>query len=77
MLISFGSIYKKVRRVAKEVLGVSKGFGLRDKESWAYQKKKESWWWNDSVKEKVKYKMLCFFKALHERDNARCCESCE
>ena len=48
-----------IRKVAKEVLGESKGFGPKDK---------ESWWWNENVQEKVKYKRECF-KALQVGNN--------
>ena len=48
-----------IYKVAKEVLGESKGFGLKDK---------ESWWWNENVQEKVKYKRECF-KALQVGNN--------
>jgi Reverse transcriptase (RNA-dependent DNA polymerase) len=50
---------KKVKEVAKAVLGESKGFGPRDK---------ESWWWNEKVQEKVRHKRECF-KALHGSNN--------
>jgi len=48
-----------IRKVAKAVLGESKGFG---------PKGKESWWWNENVQEKIKYKRECF-KALHLENN--------
>ena len=41
-------------KVTNEVLGESKGFG---------PKYKESYWWNENVKENIKYKKECF-KAL-------------
>ncbi|XP_054785632.1 uncharacterized protein LOC129292133 [Prosopis cineraria] len=50
---------KKIREVAKVVLGESKGSGPRDK---------ESWWWNNSVQDKIKYKKNCF-KAIHLCNN--------
>ena len=48
-----------IRNITKEVLGESKGFGLKDK---------ESWWWNENVQEEIKYKQECF-KALQFGDN--------
>ena len=50
---------EKVQTVAKVILGESKGFGRRDK---------ETWWWNEDVQEKVKNKRDCF-KAIHLCDN--------
>ena len=50
-----------IQKVAKEVLGESKGFGLKDK---------ESQWWNENVQEKVKYKRECF-KALQLCNNTK------
>lgn len=38
---------KKIRKFVKAVMGESKGFGLRGK---------ESWWWYEKVQEKVKNK---------------------
>ncbi|KAM7489846.1 hypothetical protein LguiB_027330 [Lonicera macranthoides] len=40
-----------IRKIAKETLGESRGCGPRDK---------ESWWWDDSVQDKVKVKRKCF-----------------
>ena len=37
--------------MTNEVLDESKGFGPKDK---------ESWWWNENVQEKIKYKRQCF-----------------
>ena len=48
-----------VQKVAKSVLGESKGFG---------PKGKEFWWQDDSVEQKIKYKRECF-KALHLDNN--------
>ena len=48
-----------IRKVAKVVLGESKGSGPKDK---------ESWWWETNVQEKVKTKRECF-KALHSCNN--------
>ncbi|RDX74741.1 hypothetical protein CR513_45471, partial [Mucuna pruriens] len=50
---------KKVRKVSKAILGESKSFGPRDK---------ESWWWNDNFQEKARNKKKCF-KALHRCNN--------
>ena len=36
-----------VRKVAKEILGESKGIIRSDK---------ETWWWNNNVQEKIKFK---------------------
>ena len=44
-----------VRKVASEVLGVSRG----DK-----QEGKDTWWWNDEVQRAIKEKKECF-KRLH------------
>jgi len=41
----------EIKKVAKETLGESRGFGPRGK---------ESWWWNDSVQSKVWIKRDCF-----------------
>ena len=41
----------EIKKVAKETLGESRGFGPRGK---------ESWWWNDSVQSKVRIKRDCF-----------------
>jgi len=41
----------EIKKVAKETLGVSRGFGPRGK---------ESWWWSDSVQSKVWIKRECF-----------------
>ena len=54
------------RKVAKVVLGKSKGFGPRGI---------ESWWWNKSVQEKIKYKKQCF-KALQLGNNMKIWEKC-
>ena len=40
-------------------MGESKGFGLKDK---------ESWWWNENVQEKIKCKRE-YFKALQLGNN--------
>ena len=53
--IMWKNMAKKVEIVAKEILGESKGFGPRDK---------ETWWWNEDVQEKVRNKKNCF-KAIH------------
>ncbi|KAM1776975.1 hypothetical protein ACFX14_043659 [Malus domestica] len=45
-----------IRKVAKEVLGESKGFTPHQK---------ESWWWNEEVQTKVKAKKECC-KALYK-----------
>ncbi|KAM1874002.1 hypothetical protein ACFX13_007778 [Malus domestica] len=45
-----------IRKVAKEVLGESKGFAPHQK---------ESWWWNEEVQTKVKAKKECC-KALYK-----------
>lgn len=50
----------KIRKIAKTVLGESRGFGPRDK---------ESWWWNETVQDKVKNKRECF-KTLQGCNNA-------
>nr|KYP34423.1 Retrovirus-related Pol polyprotein LINE-1 [Cajanus cajan] len=42
---------KVIRRIAKETLGESRGFGPRGK---------ESWWWEANVQEKVKVKRTCY-----------------
>ena len=47
----------EIKKVAKETLGESRGFGPRGK---------ESWWWNDSVQSKVRIKRDCF------RDWSKC-----
>jgi hypothetical protein len=44
-----------LRRVAKEMLGVSKG---------GVPGQKEAWWWNEGVQEKLKVKRACF-KAMY------------
>jgi len=41
----------EIKKVAKETLGVSRGFGPTGK---------ESWWWNDNVQSKVWIKRECF-----------------
>ena len=48
-----------MRKVAKEILGESKGYIRRNK---------ETWWWNDNVQEKIKFNKQCF-KDLHMYDN--------
>ena len=48
-----------VRKVAKEILGESKGIIRSDK---------ETWWWNEKVQEKIKFKKQCF-KDIHMCDN--------
>lgn len=52
-------MFKKVRKVVYIILGESKGFELRNR---------ESWWWNENDQEKVRNKKECF-KALLERNN--------
>jgi len=47
----------EIKKVAKETLGESRGFGPRGK---------EFWWWNDSVQSKVRIKKDCF------KDWSRC-----
>jgi len=47
----------EIKKVAKETLGESRGFGPRGK---------ESWWWNDSVQSKFRIKRDCF------KDWSRC-----
>ena len=42
---------KRFREIAKETLGVSRGFGLNGK---------ETWWWDDSVQQKIKVKRECY-----------------
>ena len=42
---------QKIRKVAKETLRKSRGFGFMGK---------ESWWWNESVQSKVRVKNNCF-----------------
>ena len=42
---------KRIRKVAKEILGESRGVGLRGKESWG---------WDTYVQDKVKVKRECF-----------------
>ena len=42
---------KEIKKVAKETLEESRGFGL---------KSKESWWWETSVQDKVKVRRECF-----------------
>ena len=44
-----------VRKVASEVLGVSRG---------GKQEGKDTWWWNDKVQRAIKEKKKCF-KCLH------------
>jgi len=44
-------ISHEIRKVEKETLGVSRGFGPRGK---------DSWWWNDSVQSKLRIKKDCF-----------------
>ena len=46
---------KKIRKFVKAVMGESKGFGLRDK---------ESWWQDEKVKENVKNKCTHFWTFL-------------
>ena len=53
--ITWENVGKKVEMVAKAILGESKDFGPRDK---------ETWWWNEEVQEKVRNKKNCF-KAIH------------
>ena len=50
---------KRVLKIAKEILGESKSY---------IRCKKETWWWNTSVQEKIKFKKQCF-KDLHMCDN--------
>ena len=40
-----------MRKIAKEVLGESKGY---------IRRQKETWWWNNNVQEKIKFKKQCF-----------------
>ena len=48
-----------IQRVAREVLGESKGIGGQVK---------ETWWWNEEVQEAIKRKKECF-KGLHKCPN--------
>jgi len=52
-----GRGWHEIKKVAKETLGESRGFGPRGK---------ESWWWNDRVQSKVWIKRDCF------KDWSRC-----
>ena len=58
--IIWKNMSKKVQKVAKTILGESKGCGRPDK---------ETWWWNETVQEKTKHKKD-FFKAIHLCNNA-------
>ena len=49
-----------VRKVASEVLGVSRG---------GKQEEKDTWWWNDEVQRAIKEKKKCF-KRLHLNKSA-------
>ncbi len=49
--VMWNKMAEGIRKMARETFGESRGFGHRDK---------ESWWWNDSVQEKVKGKRECF-----------------
>ena len=50
-----------IRKVVREVLDESKGFGLKDN---------ESQWWNENIQKKIKYKRKCF-KALQLSNNMK------
>jgi len=47
----------EIKKVAKETVGESRGFGPSGK---------ESWWWNDNIQSKVHIKRDCF------KDCSRC-----
>jgi hypothetical protein len=53
-----------VRKIASEVLGVTKGGGCDSK---------DTWWWNEDVQKAIKEKKECYKRLYHDRcaDNER------
>ena len=47
-----------VRKVASEVLGVTKGSGCDSK---------DTWWWNEDVQNAIKEKKECYKRLYHDR----------
>ena len=56
------SIWEKmatcIRKVASEVLGVTKGSGCDSK---------DTWWWNEDVQKAIKEKKECYKRLYHDR----------